>query len=77
MVATPLNDVLTSNVTCKSCIIEILGKILEVILLGMKDFDVILIMDWLTAYYTNINCYIKKVALKFLKKNLLLFNLFM
>lgn len=67
MVSIPTNDVLIFNLVYKSCLIEISRKELEVdlILLWIKDFNVILGMDWLTADHTNVDYYNKKVVFKF------------
>ena len=49
---------------CKGCELEISGTLLTVDLriMDMSDFDVILGMDWLTAYRVVINCERRRIT---------------
>ena len=49
---------------CRGCELEILGTQLTVDLriMGMSEFDVILGMDWLTAYRVVIDCERRRVT---------------
>ena len=49
---------------CQGCELEILGILLTVDLrvMDMPEFDVILVMDWLTAHQVVIDCDRKRVA---------------
>lgn len=66
MVTLPTSGTMSTNIIYKSCVVKIAGRMLEVdlILLNIKDFDIILGMDWLVAYYTNVDCFNKKVVFK-------------
>lgn len=46
--------------------LKITGRELEedLILLDIKDFDVILDMDWFTAHHTHVDCFHKRVVFK-------------
>ena len=54
--------VIASNI-CKSCVTKIANReiVADLTLLEMKDFDIILGMDWLAANYAFIDCHSKKV----------------
>jgi hypothetical protein len=54
--------VIASNI-CKSCVTKIANReiVADLTLLEMKDFDIILGMDWLAANYAFIDCRSKKV----------------
>ena len=49
---------------CRGCKLEILGTLLAVDLriMDMSEFDVILGMDWLTAYRVVIDCECRRVT---------------
>ena len=49
---------------CRDCELEILGTLLTVDLriMDMSKFDVILMMDWLTAYMVVIDCERRRVT---------------
>ena len=49
---------------CRDCELEISGILLTVDLrvMGMSEFDVILGMDWMTAYRVVIDCEHKRVT---------------
>ena len=38
---------------------------IEIILLNLKDFGIIVRMDWLATYHALVDCFNKKVTLKF------------
>lgn len=54
------------DTVCKSCVIVIDGHelVIDLILLDMKDFDVIIGMDWLASYHATVNCYMKEVVFR-------------
>lgn len=49
---------------CRSYVFRVGDRELsmDLILLNIKDFDVILRMDWLAAHHATIHCYSKKVV---------------
>ena len=57
-VSSPLGTRVSVNLICQGCELEISGIVLTVDLrvMDMSEFDVILGMDWLTAYRVVINC---------------------
>lgn len=63
-VSTPLGRTMVADTVCRSCVIVINGHelVVDLILLDMKDFDVILGMDWLASYHATVNCYMKEVV---------------
>ncbi|KAL0534031.1 hypothetical protein IC582_028308 [Cucumis melo] len=63
-VSTPSREVLLSKEKIKACQVEIANHVLDVTLLvlDMRDFDVILGMDWLSANDACIDCFGKKVV---------------
>uniref|UniRef100_A0A2N9FVM9 RNA-directed DNA polymerase n=1 Tax=Fagus sylvatica TaxID=28930 RepID=A0A2N9FVM9_FAGSY len=62
-VDTPVGGVVIANDICKSCVTKIADRelVADLTLLEMKDFDVILGMDWLAANYASVDCRSKKV----------------
>lgn len=62
-VGTPVGHSLLAKNVCKSCVIEICHRRLPVDLtvLEMKDFDVILGIDWLSWYHALVDCHRKHV----------------
>lgn len=64
LVFTPLEKSLITNLVLKSCAIMVrdLELLTDLILLDIDDFDVILGMDWLTAYHAIVHCYSKEVV---------------
>lgn len=64
LVSTLVSGTLIVNVVYKSYIVEMVGKELNVdlITLDMGDFNVILGINWLTAYHITIDCYKKKLV---------------
>nr|CAD1818030.1 unnamed protein product [Ananas comosus var. bracteatus] len=62
-VDTPVGGVRVCRV-CKSCPIEVNGHVLpaDLIVIDMKEFDVILGMDWLTTHGATIDCSGRKVV---------------
>ncbi|KAA0059930.1 ty3-gypsy retrotransposon protein [Cucumis melo var. makuwa] len=63
-VSIPSGEVLLSKEKIKACQIEIANQMLDVTLLvlDMKDFNVILGMDWLFANHASIDCFHKEVV---------------
>lgn len=74
--STVMNNILYADVVYKSCTIKVANRELEVdlTLLNIKNFEIILRIDWLTSYLTNVD-YISKILNKehFLFKKLLIF----
>uniref|UniRef100_A0A2N9GS05 RNA-directed DNA polymerase n=1 Tax=Fagus sylvatica TaxID=28930 RepID=A0A2N9GS05_FAGSY len=62
-VDTPVGGVVIASDICKSCVTKIADRelVADLTLLEMKDFDVILGMDWLAANYASVDCRSKKV----------------
>jgi len=61
----PFGEVLRSNMVLRSCLVMINGREMSVnlIVLDMKDFDVILGMDWLSKHRATIDCHQKRLFL--------------
>ena len=57
-VSSPLGTKVSVDLICRGCELEIFGILLTVDLrvMEMSEFDVILGMDWLTAYRVVIDC---------------------
>ena len=62
-VSLPLETRARLGMICRGCELEILGTLLTVDLrnMDMSEFDVILGMDWLTAYRVVIDCERRRV----------------
>ena len=62
-VSSPLGTRVNVDIICRGCELEIFGILLTVDLrvMDMSEFDVILGMDWLTAYQVVIDCERKRV----------------
>ena len=60
-VETPIRDVLVTDYVCKSCVIKIGSKelVADLVVLDMRDFNLILEMDWLATYYASVDCNIE------------------
>uniref|UniRef100_A0A2N9GJY8 RNA-directed DNA polymerase n=1 Tax=Fagus sylvatica TaxID=28930 RepID=A0A2N9GJY8_FAGSY len=67
-VDTPVGGVVIASDICKSCVTKIANRelVTDLTLLEMKDFDVILGMDWLAANYASVDCCSKKVKFQIL-----------
>ena len=63
-VSTPSEEIMLSKEKIKACQIEIDGRVLGVTLLvlDIRDFDVVLGMDWLAANHASIDCSRKEVV---------------
>ena len=63
-VSSPLGTRVIVDLICRGCELEISGILLIVDLrvMGMSEFDVILRMDWLTAYRVVIDCEHRRVT---------------
>ena len=63
-VSFPLGTRARLGMICRGCELEISGTLLTVGLriMGMSEFDVILGMDWLTAYRVVIDCERRRVT---------------
>lgn len=62
-VSTPFGEIMLAKEKIKACQVEIANHALEItlIVLDMRDFDVILGMDWLAANYASIDYSHKEV----------------
>ena len=72
-VSTPGDKILVSHIRYKRCQIDMGGKKFDVDLvkIGMNDFNVILSMDWLAKNFAQIDCGHKRVNSHYReKKNL-------
>ncbi|XP_043721030.1 uncharacterized protein LOC122668548 [Telopea speciosissima] len=65
-VSTPSGGMIETELICEACDVEIMDRKLtaDLILLEMKDFDVILGMDWLAAYHASVLCFEKRVLVR-------------
>ena len=63
-VATPLGESIVVNQILRDCCVMIGYKEITVDLvhLGLQDFDVILGMDWLASYHASVDCFGKRVT---------------
>ena len=63
-VSSPLGTRLSVDLICRSCELEISRILLTVDLrlMNMSEFDIILGMDWLTAYRVVIDCERRRVT---------------
>ena len=75
-VSTPLGETMVAKSICKSCVIKIGGNELlaNLIHLEIQEFDVILGMDCLAAYYANVDCYRKEVVFCILSRPKFVFH---
>ncbi|KAH0669077.1 hypothetical protein KY289_023570 [Solanum tuberosum] len=66
-VSTPIGAYIVARKVYRNCPICILHKILpcDLVELNMVDFDVVLGMDWLHAYYASIDCRTRRVKFQF------------
>ncbi|XP_011627222.1 uncharacterized protein LOC105421467 [Amborella trichopoda] len=66
IVCTPMGDTMETDRVYRQCKVTINGCDLSVdlILLGIQDFDVILSMNWLYIHHATVNCYEKTVTFK-------------
>lgn len=64
-ISTPNGEVILINSICKACILGVEDREIKIdlLVLELKDFDLILAMDWLATYHASID-YFEKV-LKF------------
>ena len=62
-VSMPSGDVILVNLVCKDCILSIKDREMkaDLLILKMKDFDLILGMDWLVVYHAIVDCFEKIV----------------
>jgi hypothetical protein len=67
-VDTSVRGVVIASDICKSCVTKIADRelVADLTLLEMKDFDVILGMDWLAANYASVDCCSKKLKFQIL-----------
>lgn len=63
-VSIPFRNLLNTNNIIKATRIEIDGRYLEMefYVLDMRDFDIILVMDWLSKNHATILCFEKEVV---------------
>ena len=63
-VATPLGESVMVNQILRDCCVMIGYKemTVDLVLLGLQDFDVILGMDWLASYHAFVDCFGKRVT---------------
>ena len=67
-VATPLGESIVVNKILRDCYVMIGYREMPVdlVLLGLQDFDVILGMDWLASYHASVDCFGKRVKFSIL-----------
>ena len=63
-VATPLGDSVVLGKIIRDCCVMIGYRemTIDLVLLGLQDFDVILGMDWLASYHASVDCFGKRVT---------------
>ena len=63
-VATPLGDSVVLSKIIRDCCVMIGYRemTVDLVLLGLQDFDVILGMDWLASYHASVDCFGKRVT---------------
>ena len=63
-VATPLGEYVVVYQILRDCYVMIGYKemTINLVLLGLQDFDVILGMDWLASYHASVDCFGKRVT---------------
>lgn len=71
-----LRNTITLGLVCKDCLINIMGKdmIIDLIILVMSQFNIILGMDWLTAYHAMLDYFEKLVIFFIPNQKLFVFN---
>ena len=64
-VSTPVGKPLVLDRVYRSCLVSLAGydTWVDLIILGMVDFDIILGMDWLSLYHVFLDCNAKTVTL--------------
>ncbi|XP_043699971.1 uncharacterized protein LOC122650637 [Telopea speciosissima] len=69
-VFTPSGGMIETELIREACDVEIMDRKLtaDLILLEMKDFNIILGMDWLTAYHASVHCFEKRVVIRPVKE---------
>ena len=60
------NGVVTAHQGCRSCQLVISGLelVADFIVHDIRNYDVVLGMDWLASFYANIDCFSKKVVFR-------------
>ena len=63
-VVSPLGGEVDPGSICRGCVVEITGQDLmaDLVVLDMVVYDIVLGMDWLSAYHAMIDCYKKRVT---------------
>ncbi|KAK1560346.1 hypothetical protein Q3G72_025572 [Acer saccharum] len=63
-IGTPTGDSMLVEQVFKSCLISVGGRdfLVDLLPLKMRDFDIILGMDWLAANYASIDCFSKEIV---------------
>ena len=66
VVSTPGDAVLVGSEVLQNCEIKVYGKkcLGNLVVLGIRDFDLILGMDWLSRYYAKVDCRRKVIHFK-------------
>ncbi|XP_043699911.1 uncharacterized protein LOC122650574 [Telopea speciosissima] len=69
-VSIPSGGMIETELICEACDVEIMDRksTTDLILLEMKDFDVILGMDWLATYHASVLCFEKRVVVRPMKE---------
>ncbi|TXG73219.1 hypothetical protein EZV62_001798 [Acer yangbiense] len=63
-IGTPTGDSMLVEQVFKSCLISVGGRdfLVDLLPLKMRDFDIILRMDWLATNYASIDCFSKEIV---------------
>ena len=58
-VVSPLGGEVDSSRICRGCVVGIVGQdlVADLVVLDMAVCDVVLGMDWLSAYHATVDCY--------------------
>ena len=62
-VSTPNSDIIVVDSVCKSCTLDVADRemVVDLVIMEMRNFDIILGMDWLAMYYATVD-YFRKIV---------------
>lgn len=71
-VSTPLGESMVADVMYRSCPVMVAGNVLQadLVVLPIRDFDIILGMDWLYTHHASVDCHNKTVVFTIPNQNL-------
>ena len=67
-ITTPVVDEVVVDTIYRGCVVTISQRelLVDLVLMAIRDFDVILMIDWLAIYQASVNCFEKRVIFKLL-----------